>query len=133
MENDPQHRNKASRIYGWRDWALVSGYLIFLGASLSILLIPLSITSLSLVGGTILVFLSPPSPPMARRSAWVYFAGVAAMIGIFCFFGGQRVSHWTPRPTGWISAWITCFHGFRHIWHGLFSAKYYEPDTAQSA
>jgi len=99
----------------------VLGWILMLGAALSLLIVPFSVTFLLFAAGTVIVFVAfRPSPPMTWRSWIAFFAGPVVIIAVLSLFGDDRIRQWRPHPAGYIPAWFICLNAFRHFRH-MFS------------
>jgi hypothetical protein len=107
----------------------IAGWLVVLWGAASILIVPLSVTLVTLLVGLLIMPLSIPKggwkakSPAESRIGWrfwlFYLSGnVVLLIGGYILYhvvGEHALSHWVPRPIAWGMIWNCGIFGGRAI------------------
>lgn len=96
-------------------WAV--GCAVAVAGALSTFNVPMYLSLLLLLAGSVILALAAPGTPAMNWRAWLVFvSGSVLIIGVLNLFGEERIRHWIPHPAGYIPAWFVCFVGFRQLW-----------------
>jgi len=118
VNSSPETIDKAPSPLRIAFWAI--GWVVSIAGALSLFSVPLYLTFLSLVLGTVTCALAYRSTPaMTWRSWFVLVIGSILIMVILSLFGEERIRRWIPHPAGYIPAWFGSFHAFRQLRHLL--------------